>query len=48
MDRFSQDTPDTASIGKALQSNVNQALERELSKADANYAKVDAAAQGTT
>ena len=48
MDRFSPDTPDSASAGEALQSGVQTALDRELSKADANYTKVDAAAQGTT
>jgi hypothetical protein len=48
MDRFSPTTPDTASIGKALQSGVQKALDTQLTKADANYAKVDATAQGTT
>jgi hypothetical protein len=48
MDKFSPDTPDVATAGKALQSSVQTALDTQLTKADANYKAVDAAAQGTT
>jgi hypothetical protein len=47
-DSFSPKTPDLASRGAAIQKNVQTALDTQLTKADTNYAKVDAAAQGTT
>lgn len=48
MDQFSPKTPDVASAGRALQSSVQEALDRQLTVADQNYSKVDEAAQGTT
>jgi hypothetical protein len=45
---FSPQTPDLASRGAAIQKSVQTALDTQLSKADANYANVDEAAQGTT
>ena len=46
--KFSPNTPDIPTAGKVLQSNVQNALDVQLTKADANYAGVDAKAQGTT
>ncbi|MFI5095167.1 MAG: hypothetical protein ACHQIK_17155 [Candidatus Acidiferrales bacterium] len=47
-DQFSPKTPDVGTAGQALKTSVTNALDVQLTKADANYAKVDAAAQGTT
>src|SRR5579863_4005332 len=46
--KFSPQTPDLASRGAAIQKSVQTALDTQLAKADANYANVDEAAQGTT
>lgn len=47
MDTFSPKTADTASAGSALQSSVQDALDKQLTKADSMYSEVDEAAQGT-
>jgi hypothetical protein len=46
--KMSPNTPDVATAGKAIQSNVQDALDTQIAKSDAQYAAVDKAAQGTT
>jgi hypothetical protein len=46
--KMSPQTPDITTAGRVLKTSVQNALDAELTKADLNYSKVDASAQGTT